>query len=181
MNRGGPEPSGGASGGAMTDVEGRTAIEETEIEARPRSRLAALFLFAPLVVPLVLPFFGVLISPLTLVLAPSLAPRVWPSITRSKAIGYAGLALIAFWALPISSFAGLGLASGWFILPLCGPADAVGLFVPAGTALVVYAAGCVTSVRLVRPIVWVAAAALAMVAYETAWAVLEASGDAWIC
>jgi hypothetical protein len=181
MNGGGPEPSGGPSGGAMSNAERRTAIDETQTKARPRSRPAALFLFAPLVVPLVLPLLGVLISPLSLALAPSLGPRVWPSITRSKATGYAGLALVAFWALPISSFAGIGLASGWFILPLCGPANAVAWFVPAGAALVVYTAGCVTSVRLVRPIVWVVGTALAMVAYEAAWAVLEASGDAWIC
>jgi hypothetical protein len=180
MNGARPAPSG-ASGDVMTNLEDRTAIEETGTEGRPRRWLAALFLFAPLVVPLVLPFFGVLISLLTLALAPSLGPRVWPGTARTKASGYALLALIAFWALPIASFGGLDLASGWFILPLCAPAGAVAWFGTAGAALVVYAAGSIASVRLVRPIAWVAGTALAMVAYEAAWAVLEASGDRWVC
>lgn len=145
------------------------------------SWLPAVLLFGALVAPLVLPFFGVLISLLTLALAPALGPRVWPGMARGRTSLYAGLALIAFWALPILSFAGVGLASGWFIIPLCGPANAVSWLVPAGAALAVYAAGCVVSVKRVRPLGWAVAAGLAMVMYEVVWALLATTGDAFTC
>ena len=144
-----------------------------------RRWLPAVFLFGALVAPLVLPFFGVLISLLTFVLAPALGPAVWPGVTRSRSTGYAALALIAFWVLPILSFAGVGgLSSGWFVIPLCGPASTVAWLIPTGAAFLIYSIGCIASVRRVGPSWWVASAALAMVAYE---AVLAASGDMWVC
>ena len=149
---------------------------------RGRSWISAALLFAVLVAPVFLPFFGVLVSLWTLVFAPMVGPRVWPGTTRGTATLYATLALISFWIIPILSFSGVGaLASGWFILPLCGPANAAAWLVPAGTAAVVYAAACVVSFRRSLPIAWVAGAGLAMVAYEVAWALMATSGDAWIC
>lgn len=154
----------------------------TEPIDRAGSRLPAVLLFGALVAPLVLPFFGVLVSLATLALAPTFGPRVWPGITRRAATGYAWLALIAFWVLPIFSFVGVGdLASGWFVIPLCGPANAAAWLIPAGAAFLVYASGCIASVRRLRPIWWVAGAALSMVSYEAAWAQLAASGDTWVC
>ena len=154
----------------------------TGTEIRARRWFKAVILFAALVAPLVVPFFGVVASLATLALAPAFGPGVWPGITRRAATGYAWLALIAFWTVPVLSFIGVGdLASGWFVIPLCGPANAVAWLVPAGAALAVYAAGCVLSARSARPILWVAAAGLAMVAYEIAWAVLATSGDAFVC
>ena len=147
-----------------------------------RQAAAGVFLFGALVAPLVFPFFGVLVSFLTLAIAPAYGPRLWPGITRREATGYTMLALIAFWVLPILSFFGVGdLASGWFVIPLCGPANAAAWLGPAGAALAVYAAGCVVSARRARPIVWVAAAGLAMVVYESVWGLLARSGDTVIC
>jgi hypothetical protein len=144
----------------------------------PRVASAGL-LFGALVAPLIVPFFGVLASISTLLLAPALGPGVWPGITRRRATGYTFLALMTFWVLPILSFNGVGdLSSGWFIIPLCGPASTVAWLVPTGAALLVYAIGCVVSVRRALPVAWVAAAALAMVAYEV---LLAASGDMWVC
>ena len=144
----------------------------------PRVASAAV-LFGAVVAPLIVPLFGVLASISTLVLAPALGPGVWPGTSRGRATAYAGLTLIAFWTLPVLSFNGVGnLTSGWFIIPLCGPASTVAWLVPTGAALLAYAIGCVVSVRRGIPAAWVAAAALAMVTYEV---VLAASGDMWVC
>lgn len=143
--------------------------------------LAAATLFLLLVAPLVLPLVGVLVSLLTLVAAPSLGPRIWRGVDRLGAGIYALLALLAFWVLPVASFSGAGLESGWFILPLCAPADALGWLVPTGAALTVYAGGCVASIRLARPILWAVGAGAGMVAYEIAFAALRGSGHGFVC
>ena len=128
-----------------------------------RRWLPAVFLFGALVAPLVLPFFGVLASLATLAIAPLFGPRIWPGATGRAATGYTILALIAFWVLPILSFVGVGdLASGWFVIPLCGPANAAAWLIPTGAAFLIYSIGCIVSVRRGLPVAWVAAAAIAM-------------------
>lgn len=148
----------------------------------PRWR-AALFLFGPLVVPIIVPFLGAGASISTLLLGPEQARRLWPRFRVATSRAYVVAAFAAFWVPVVLAIAGVDALShvGWLVLPLCGPRDLFGTVTPPAVAVAVYSVGCFASVRLDAPWVWPIAAAAAVASFEWAWRAVEAAGHGWIC
>lgn len=148
---------------------------------------AAASLFIPLGLGLAIPFLGLGVSFISLFLAGTYGPRVWPGVSRRRARLAGVAAFVALWVpMFFGAFGPIGLPGGWdvyanHLIPLCEPAGFVGMWVPTIVGLVAYGLGCVASAGWRRPMLWPVGSLAGVLAMGATWSVIAGMGGSWVC
>lgn len=150
----------------------------------PTARAAAFAaIIAFVLVAFALPFFGVLLSLALPFLTHATRRHLWPQASAGMSMMWSGAAWVGLWFPGVMSIfgpfpAGVGAATGWLLIPLCGPVGTAAMVWPAAAAVGVSVVGLLGSRMMRSGWLWVGALWLAPWAYD---AVLTAIGPAWIC
>ena len=151
-----------------------------ERERRRRRSGASLGVLFPPAVAFLVPFFGVLLSILTPFMAASFGQIVWGA--RKRRCVLAGIAtLVAVWAPAIvNASLHSAMHTEYRLIPLCAPTGVTANLIVPLSAIAVYLAASLISIRYRNVWLWPVAALLGSITFEVGWTIID-EGVHWIC